>query len=194
MTALCSDCARHLNLASPPSCSFDCNLSWQLRARGWFQSKRGKWYCPDCSSGYLDQPDIHRKYQKHLCEWCMEKSGQNYYHAQRRRQLESFKARPEACVYVGCFACRSFCNLPCRQCNLTWQLRARGWYKSRRGNWYCPVCASGYATDPPESVRTYSKHVCEICTENSGQVQWQAACAWISMGGSSSSTWRFGSV
>ena len=107
MTALCSYCARHLNLASPPSCPFDCNLSWQLRARGWCKSKHGKLYCPGCFSGYLDQPDIHRK----------------------RKNIFASGAWSSLATTI---------STPSEE-DCPWQLRTRGWYKSRHGNWYCPA-------------------------------------------------------
>ena len=75
---------------------------------------------------------------------------------------------------IQCKCCLNHWHVQCKKCNPTWQSRARGWFKSRRGLWYCPVCACGQGYDPDYKTSDYSKYMCEQCMKDSGQERYPA--------------------
>ena len=105
---------------------------------------------------------------------------------------QSSGAFPEPCMCeISCRWCVYHCYLPCNECNRTWQLSSYGWYKSRRGNLCCPVCASAYDREPMQTYQQFSKHLCSGCMDLSGQFLWRTIQARKGLGGSSSSGWRY---
>ena len=139
---------------------------------GWYKTRCKKWYCHKCVLANSWQESLVRQNDEDASGWICDACSRHAKHLRAVDEALVASAPPAPSadsagpVSSSCAQCDRVFETTCGlKCNLTWVLRAAGWYGTKSKNWYCHACvlASNWLSALPYSEAVASLWICQDC-------------------------------